>query len=70
MKKANIRVYPSRCTQCSSCQLRCSLAYFKRFNPSQARIVIEPGNIYFTEECIENCHLCADYCAYGAIMKV
>ena len=67
MKKANIRVDPSKCAECLSCQLVCSLIYTGIFNPSKARLKVEPGKISFTDECIENCHLCAHYCAYGAL---
>jgi len=70
MNKANIRVNLNKCTQCSSCQLQCSFFYFKRFNPAQARIVIESDSIHFTDDCIAKCHLCADYCAYGALIKL
>jgi len=70
MEKTNIKVSPSACTVCSSCQLRCSLAYTGAFNPLKARIVVEPGYIFFTDDCIANCHLCADYCVYGALARL
>ncbi len=69
MEKTNIAVDPGKCTQCYSCQLRCSLAYTGSFNPEKARIVIDPPHsISFTDECIAGCSLCTRYCAYGAIV--
>jgi len=62
----------SKCSQCRTCQLICSLAYEKTFNPLKARIVIsdvsgtEEGEPSFTDECIY-CNLCARYCAHGAL---
>ena len=70
MEKVNIKTDPGRCVQCSSCQLRCSLVYAHQFNPSLARIVIEPGQIRFRDSCVEKCHLCADFCVYGALTLV
>lgn len=67
MDKTNIKTDPSKCAECLSCQLRCSLAYTGAFNPEKARIVIDPPTIEFTVECAPGCTLCARYCAYGAI---
>jgi NAD-dependent dihydropyrimidine dehydrogenase PreA subunit len=69
VEKTNIQVNPDVCTICSSCQLRCSLVYTGAFNPLKARIVVEPGSISFTDDCVANCHLCADYCVYGALTR-
>ena len=67
MEKTNIRIDPGKCAECFSCQLICSITYAGVFNPSQARLKIEPSKISFTDKCIENCHLCVNYCAYGAL---
>ena len=65
-----IVVDAEKCTECLNCQLICSLTFTQRFNPGEARILIEPVNggkrIDFTEECTE-CYLCVNYCLYGAI---
>lgn len=68
MEKTNIAINPKQCTQCHSCQLRCSLAYTNSFNPEKARIIIDPPDkILFSEDCVRGCSLCVRYCAYGAI---
>ena len=68
MIKTNILVKPEQCTQCYSCQYRCSLAYTGHFNPEKARIIIDPpDSIVFTDDCVKGCSLCARYCSYGAI---
>jgi len=68
MTKTNIKVDPSVCSGCLSCQLICSLQYTGAFNPLKARVVIKSGEISFTDNCIEACHLCANYCTYGALI--
>jgi NAD-dependent dihydropyrimidine dehydrogenase PreA subunit len=70
MKKKNIEVEPSKCATCLTCQLRCSLAYTGAFNIAKARINIDAGEISFTDECIENCSLCTNFCVYGAIIRI
>ena len=70
MNKEKIKTDPSRCAECLSCQLRCSLAYDGAFNPEKARIVIDPLVIEFTDECLAGCILCTKYCVYGAITVV
>lgn len=67
MEKTNIKMDPSKCAECLLCQLRCSLAYTGAFNPEKARIVIDPPEIRFTDECVSGCILCTRYCTYGAI---
>jgi len=40
------------------------------FNPSKARIMIDPTDgrkIIFTEECNNNYGLCARFCVYGVL---
>lgn len=71
LNKENIVVDAQRCTGCLICQLACSFAYTGRFNPANARIAVEHERkeIYFTDGCAENCHLCARYCAYGALTR-
>ena len=61
------------CSGCLCCQLACSRAYAKSFQPSAARIKIETrGSEYrvsFTDDCVE-CGLCADNCLFGALTKL
>ena len=57
----------SKCTQCYNCQMVCSLVYEGSCNPEKARILITPGTISFTDECVEGCSLCTQYCAREAI---
>jgi NAD-dependent dihydropyrimidine dehydrogenase PreA subunit len=71
MRKTGIRVDPTRCTQCYSCQLRCSYIYSGAFNPEKARIVPNPPNdISFTDECRTGCSACVAYCPTGALMRI
>ena len=71
MNKTNMSVNPQLCTGCACCQLACSYAYFKEFNPARARIMPETSvSVAFTEECVPNCSLCARYCAQGAIKQL
>jgi len=69
--KENISVDAEKCTGCLICQLICSFTYTGTFNPAKARIVIEQdrGRIHFAGECVDTCHLCANYCVYGAITR-
>ena len=52
--------------------LACSFAFFKVFNPSRSKIIIERNeeegtfDIKFTSECVP-CNICAKYCSYGAL---
>ena len=69
MEKKNMRTDPGLCCECYSCQLICSLVYEDAFNPLKARIQLGPGEIRFTEACVETCSLCANYCAYGALTR-
>ncbi len=72
MPKYHIHAAEAKCTGCLRCQLACSQAYQKMFNPSLARIRIGfhgvECSIRFTEECVA-CGLCADNCFYGALEK-
>lgn len=73
MAKYTIRPDDAKCTGCLRCQLACSQAYRKSFNPSAARIRVEfhgvDCSIRFTDECVQ-CGLCADNCLYGALEKI
>ena len=69
-QQLRIKIDPSKCVQCSYCQLRCSFRYTNTFNPGQARIVIHPrpiGQISYLEDCIGGCSLCIDSCIFGAL---
>ncbi len=67
-------IQSEHCAGCLSCQLRCSLAFHREFNPARARILVEPvdgiagrGNtVTFTPECTA-CGICVRYCSYGAL---
>jgi len=67
MLKTNIKVNPSLCSLCLSCQLICSLYHNGTCSPDKAKIVIEPNRISFSDDCMVSCHLCASYCNYGAL---
>ncbi len=63
-----ISIQPNECTECGTCQLICSLTHTGEFNPEKANIIINlPEEIRFTDDCIESCTLCAEYCVYDAI---
>jgi carbon-monoxide dehydrogenase iron sulfur subunit len=69
-----IRVHPEKCSGCLCCQLACSLAYDKKFNPLKARIIINwigeiDRGISFTDSC-NKCCLCVQYCNFGALEEV
>ena len=64
-----VLITPEKCTGCLNCQLICSFALKGVFNPSQARILVDPGNgkqISFAEDCIL-CNLCVSHCVYGTL---
>lgn len=70
MTKDNVNVATEKCTECACCQMVCSLTYAGCFNPEEARIIIKPPDqISFTDDCIQGCSLCTNYCVYGAIVK-
>ena len=72
MARTLILTDEARCTGCLRCQLACSHAYTKSFNPSAARVRVDflgvDLTIRFTGECV-SCGLCADNCLYGALRK-
>ena len=67
-----IKVATELCSGCLRCELGCSEAQTKAFNPSAARIqVTMTGSnceVRFTEDCVE-CGICADHCFFGALSK-
>jgi Fe-S-cluster-containing dehydrogenase component len=73
VSKYRILVDDSKCTGCLRCQLACSDAYTKSFNPSAARIQVDFVGVdlavRFTDDCVGG-GLCADNCLYGALRKV
>jgi len=72
MAKYRIDVATERCSGCLRCELGCSDAHTKVFNPSAARIQVtmtgSDCQVRFTEDCIA-CGICADQCFYGALSK-
>jgi Fe-S-cluster-containing hydrogenase component 2 len=72
MAKYKINVVPENCAGCLRCELACSDAHTRAFNPSASRISVvmsdENCRIDFTEDCVE-CGICADQCFYGALSK-
>jgi len=60
------------CSGCLRCQLACSRAYAKCFQPSTARIRVETrGEEYqatFTGDCLA-CGFCVDDCLFNALTK-
>jgi len=71
--KYEITYVQENCSGCLRCQLACSRAYAKSFQPSAARIKIEAlgaeYRVAFTEDCVE-CGFCADNCLFGALTKI
>jgi Fe-S-cluster-containing dehydrogenase component len=71
--KYQIQTDDAKCSGCLRCQLACSEAYTKSFNPSAARINVDfvgaDLGVRFTDDCVA-CGLCADNCFYGALRKI
>jgi len=67
-----IQTIPEMCSGCRMCQLACTMAWTRSYNPAQSRILIDdvdatkPVNITFTDEC-NDCGICVRYCFYGAL---
>lgn len=67
-----IQTIPEVCSGCRTCQLACSSAWTRSYNPAQSRILIDdvdatkPVSITFTDEC-NDCGICVRYCFYGAL---
>ncbi|MBI4964013.1 MAG: 4Fe-4S binding protein [Desulfomonile tiedjei] len=72
MARYQIEVSVKDCAGCLRCELACSDAHTKAFNPSASRIRVSMSSgdcrIDFTEDCVE-CGICADQCFYGALSK-
>jgi Fe-S-cluster-containing hydrogenase component 2 len=72
MPKYDILTAPEHCSFCRRCQLACSQAYRREFNPTLAEIRIEVTGvdcaITFSDEC-RQCGICVDACLYGALGK-
>jgi Fe-S-cluster-containing hydrogenase component 2 len=72
MTKYRIDVAPEQCSGCLRCELGCSDAHTKSFNPSASRIQVTMTGadcqITLTEDCVA-CGICADQCLYGALSK-
>ncbi len=70
--KYEITYIQENCSGCLRCQLACSRAYARSFQPSAACIKIESRGaeyrIIFTKDCVE-CGFCADNCLFGALTK-
>jgi Fe-S-cluster-containing hydrogenase component 2 len=72
MPKYNIFTAPENCSFCRRCQLACSQAYRREFNPSSAQIRIDVNDvdctITFQESC-RQCGICVEHCLFGALHK-
>ena len=72
VKTEKIRAIPEACSGCLMCQLACSFAWARSYNPAQSRILVEEVDatssfsIAFTDEC-NDCGICLRYCFYGAL---
>jgi Fe-S-cluster-containing dehydrogenase component len=71
--KYKMEVVSESCTGCMLCQLACSELYTGTFSLEKARIRVlisdRECTISFSNEC-NNCGVCADYCLYGALIKM
>ncbi len=72
MGKYVIHAVEEKCAGCLRCELACSDAFTREFNPTAAYIQVTMTGadcaIRFTEDC-NQCGLCADQCLYGALSK-
>ena len=72
MGKYVILPVTANCTGCRRCQLGCSFAYTKTFNPVAANIHVDVSDttctVTFTEDC-RKCGICADQFFYDALIK-
>jgi Fe-S-cluster-containing dehydrogenase component len=73
VSKYQVLTDDTKCTGCLRCQLACSYAYTRSFNPSAARVNVDflgvACKVRFTDDCVA-CGLCADNCLYGALQKL
>ena len=62
----------SLCSGCLRCQLACSRAYAKCFQPAVARIKVETRgeeyHVMFSDDC-RACGFCVDSCLFNALSK-
>jgi len=62
-----------KCTGCRNCELACSIAHTRTFNPARSRIQIlksEPDNIVAPMVCLQcDVPLCRNACPNGAIKE-
>jgi carbon-monoxide dehydrogenase iron sulfur subunit len=73
-----LRVLPQKCTGCKSCELACSFANEREFNPSKARIAAVAfleGKYPLPYNFVSTCRQCADapclaICPVGAIDRM
>ncbi len=72
MAKHGIKVDVEKCSGCLRCELGCSDAHTKSFNPSKSRIQVTMNErdryIRFTNDCVW-CGICVDHCFYGALTR-
>ncbi len=67
-----IETNPEACSGCHLCELSCSFAWTRKYNPAKSRIIIEEGasfepyRISFNEKC-NDCGICVGYCYFGAL---
>ncbi len=72
MAVRSIVVDPDKCVRCYRCQVDCSFAKQKAFNPEEAYVKIdwdsvqEGPHISFTPEC-DGCGVCVSACVYGCL---
>jgi len=66
-------IHENNCTNCRTCQLRCSFLHFQEFNPSKAYILIDSTGLFpkisFHKDC-KKCGICIDYCLYDVFELV
>lgn len=62
-----------KCTGCRNCELACSIAHYKEFNPARSRIQVlkqEHTNLISPMVCLQcELPLCRDACPTGAIIE-
>lgn len=70
--KYHIFYNQENCSGCLRCQLACSWAYAKCFQPSVAHIRLdargESYHVSFSDECLA-CGACVDNCLFNALTK-
>jgi len=73
MKEDTIQFNEQHCTFCRRCQLGCSYAYQRVFDPDRANIRLDVTgmsvSISFSDKC-RKCGICVDHCFYGALETI